>query len=169
MDFYQEEQTLPLSSALFYEKLETYLIKGLDDETAYVNIDSLIEMFCVSLLYFLNKDILEIDLYMSCFDGEQNNQENIENMNPDLLRLSRFILEKGSKYFINDKYSLDLSKHNTDSELLDILSSLGVCDYLWKFYKDVEEIVKKVEASNYNIRLDKYIYDPVKCVYTSEK
>ena len=99
----------------------------------------------------------------------EDRQKNIENKNPDLLRLYNFILEKGSKYFRDDEYSLDLSKNSRDSELLKILNSLGICNCLWKFYKEVEEMVEKIEASDYNIRLNKYLHDPVKYVCTSEK
>lgn len=120
----------------------------------------------VSILSFTDKDLLAFDLYMSC-SGE-NERDGNKNYS-DLLRLSRFILQKGSKASRKDEYELDLAKHSENPEFLEILVSLGVCDYLWDFYHDVWAMVEKAEAVNYNIRLDRYAYDSETRMFALER
>ena len=118
------------------------------------------------LLDFIGKDFLKIDLYLVFSaegeDGKHNNRS-------DLLCLSRFILKEGTETSDKDEYELDLAEHHNNSELSEILNSLGICDFLWDLYHDVLATVEKVVGANYNIRLDRYHYDPEARIFALEK
>lgn len=119
----------------------------------------------ISLLNFIDKDFFEIDFYLGLCDEDKGSKNN----KSDLLRLSRFILKEGSETYEEDKYELDLAEHSGNPELLDILASLGVCDYLRDFYYDVLATVEKAATANYNIRLDNYRYNPEARMFALEK
>lgn len=109
----------------------------------------------ISMFDFIDKGLLEIELYMS-YTEEDNSDKNLLS----LQRLGRFILKEGSGTYSEDEYMLDLAKHSRKVELLEILESLGVCDFLWDFYHNVLKTVEKAAAANYDIRLDPYSYNP---------
>ncbi len=118
----------------------------------------------ISVLDFINKDLLEIEFYMSYTDEGESNKNHFS-----LLRLSHFVLKKSSDTNREDEYELDLAKHSKETELLEILESLGVCDFLWDFYRDVLATVEKTVAANYDIRLDPYLYNPETRWFAIEK
>ncbi|EGL83238.1 hypothetical protein CathTA2_1210 [Caldalkalibacillus thermarum TA2.A1] len=79
----------------------------------------------ISALEFIGHDLLKVELYMSCSEEESKNND------ADLLRLGRCITQQGSLTgYEEDEYELDLAKHSANPELLEILESLGVCDFL---------------------------------------
>lgn len=120
----------------------------------------------ISLLDFIDKDLLEIEYYMSYLEEEEDDSKKKYS---DLLHLSHFISQEGLEASEENEYTLDLAKYSENHELLDILASLGVCDYLWEFYYDVLKKVEQTEAINYNIRLDHYLSDPKTRIYAFER
>ncbi|WCR27524.1 restriction endonuclease [Paenibacillus thiaminolyticus] len=108
----------------------------------------------ISALQFIDHDLLEVKFYMSCSEEEERKKNH-----SDLLRLGQFITQQGFSIG-HDEYELDLVKHSANTELLDILESLGVCDFLWNSYHQVLEIVEKTMTNNYSFRLDSYGHDP---------
>ncbi|WP_434655669.1 hypothetical protein [Thermoanaerobacterium thermosaccharolyticum] len=117
----------------------------------------------MSILNFIDKDLLKLESYMSYTDDGESNKNYSA-----LLRLSHFIIKKGSKTN-QEEYELDLAKHSNDREFLEILESLGVCDFLWDFYYDVLATVKKTVAAKYDIRLDPYPDNPETRCFIIEK
>ncbi|WP_132018444.1 hypothetical protein [Hydrogenispora ethanolica] len=59
----------------------------------------------IPILSFIDKDFWEIELYMSYSDEDKSNNDK---NNLDLLRLSRFILQEGSKGYDKDEYEFEL-------------------------------------------------------------
>jgi hypothetical protein len=117
----------------------------------------------ISMFNFIDKDLLEMEFYMSYMDEGENNKNHSA-----LLRLSRFVLKEGFETN-REEYELNLAKHNKETELLEILESLGVCNFLWDFYHEVLEMVEKTVAANYDIRLDPYPYNPEARWFAIEK
>lgn len=105
----------------------------------------------ISALEFIDHDLLEVEFYMSC--SEETAKEN----HSDLLRLGKFIMQQG--LLLDDEkneYELNLAQHCENPELLDILESLGVCEFLWDSYFQVFEKVEKTIATLYKLRMDSY-------------
>ncbi|MOA56849.1 hypothetical protein D3C78_1809140 [compost metagenome] len=70
--------------------------------------------------------------------------------------LSRFIQKYGSESYGENEFDIDLAEHNANPELLEILNSLGVCDFLWNAYHQVQVMVKQAIEADYDYRLDSY-------------
>lgn len=120
----------------------------------------------IPVLDFIDKFFFDIEHYVS--DSDEDESDSHKN-HSDLLRLSRFILKEGVESRRKDEYELDLVEHSSNPELLKVLESLGVCNFLWNFYHDVLATVEKAIAANYDIRLDPYPNDPVRRCFASEK
>ncbi|WP_138985596.1 ATP-binding protein [Paenibacillus dendritiformis] len=108
----------------------------------------------ISALQFIDHDLLEVELYMSCSEDRENKKKH-----SDLVRLGQFITQQGHSVGLAE-YELDLTKHSANQELLEIFESLGVCDFYWNSYHQVFEMIEKTMAANYSFRLDSYAHDP---------
>ncbi|NQX48336.1 restriction endonuclease [Paenibacillus tritici] len=106
-----------------------------------------------SIFEFIGHDLLDIEFLMDSSSEEEVKEES-------LMDLSQFILKYGSKSYGENEFKIDLAEHNANHELLEIFNSLGVCDFLWNTYHQVQVMVKQAIEADYNYRLDSYKQAP---------
>ncbi|NUU53806.1 AAA family ATPase [Paenibacillus taichungensis] len=106
----------------------------------------------ISALEFIGQGLLDLESFLD-YHIDDNNKDHLSH----LLRLSNFILQQNSPGYEEDEYELDFAEHGNDPELLKILESLGVCEFLLISYQHVLEKVKNTMAAKYNLRLDSYL------------
>ncbi|MFD2875117.1 hypothetical protein ACFTAO_02670 [Paenibacillus rhizoplanae] len=86
-----------------------------------------------------------------------------------LMDLRQFILKNGSESYGENEYDIDLAEYSANPEMLEILNALGVCDFLWNTYQQVQGMIQQAVETDYNYRLDSYMQAPqVRIFYREE-
>lgn len=117
--------------------------------------------FEASIFEFIGHDLLDIEFLMDSSKEGVNEGA--------LMDLRQFILKNGSESYGENEYDIDLAEYSANPEMLEILNALGVCDFLWNTYQQVQGMIQQAVETDYNYRLDSYMQAPqVRIFYREE-